>query len=251
MARILVLGAGLGGLSHGDAAGPRRARGDRARTRPGRATAAGARRRRLGRLAAARRQPVPAAALHAAALVGSRCARSCRRSATALVAAGAQRLNTHRGAAGGAARPDAPGRRAVRHRDRPPAGARGGAVGGRRAPPGVTIRRGVAVTGLTTDGRHAGAPGDRRAHRRTAPRSRADLVVDCGGRRSALGAWLTAVGRPAPGRGAGGLRLRLLRPALPLAHRRAPGGAGQPAAELRLARRSSRCRPTTAPGASC
>ncbi|WP_326725808.1 FAD-dependent oxidoreductase [Streptomyces sp. NBC_00243] len=68
---------------------------------------------------------------------------------------------------------------------------------------GVTIRRGVAVTGLLTD-TYSRAPvprvtgvladGDHTLQ--------ADLVVDCGGRRSALASWLQAVGgrRPAEDR---------------------------------------------------
>jgi flavin-dependent dehydrogenase len=62
---------------------------------------------------------------------------------------------------------------------------------------GVTIRRGVAVTGLTTGGRHrvpriTGVLTDR------GPALHADVVVDSGGRRSALGPWLTAVGAQPP-----------------------------------------------------
>jgi 2-polyprenyl-6-methoxyphenol hydroxylase-like FAD-dependent oxidoreductase len=62
---------------------------------------------------------------------------------------------------------------------------------------GVTVRRGVAVTGLTTD-HQPGVPrvtGVLTADGRTIP---ADLVVDCGGRRSALGSWLSAVGARRP-----------------------------------------------------
>ena len=132
-----------------------------------------------------------------------------------LTAAGACALNMV--GAAGAARPDAPGRRAVRHRDRPPAGARGGiaAVAGRT--PGVTIRRGVAVTGLLDRGSAvAGVPRVAgRADRRAASRARRP---GGGLRRPALAArrrgWRRR--RPAAGRGAGGLGLRLLRPALPV-----------------------------------
>jgi 2-polyprenyl-6-methoxyphenol hydroxylase-like FAD-dependent oxidoreductase len=62
---------------------------------------------------------------------------------------------------------------------------------------GVTIRRGVRVTGLLTDPSVRGpvprvtgvlAEGSRAL--------RADVVVDCGGRRSALASWLHAVGAP-------------------------------------------------------
>ncbi|HEY7273191.1 MAG TPA: FAD-dependent oxidoreductase, partial [Actinoplanes sp.] len=62
---------------------------------------------------------------------------------------------------------------------------------------GVTIRRGVAVTGFTTDGRF-------RVPRITGVLTdggaavRADVVVDCCGRRSALGSWLSAVGARPP-----------------------------------------------------
>ncbi|MEU8238171.1 FAD-dependent oxidoreductase [Actinoplanes missouriensis] len=59
---------------------------------------------------------------------------------------------------------------------------------------GVTIRRGVAVTGLTTDG-HTRVTGVLTA---AGPAIPADLVVDCGGRRSALSAWLQAAGARAP-----------------------------------------------------
>ncbi|GAA3347248.1 FAD-dependent oxidoreductase [Amorphoplanes nipponensis] len=62
---------------------------------------------------------------------------------------------------------------------------------------GVTIRRGVAVTGLTTGGR---SPAPRVTGVLTAGGAAipADLVVDCTGRRSALGAWLAATGARAP-----------------------------------------------------
>jgi len=65
--------------------------------------------------------------------------------------------------------------------------------------PGVTIERGVAVTGFCSEAGPAGRP----------PRVtgvlveggstiRGDLVVDCGGRRSALASWLEAVGARRP-----------------------------------------------------
>lgn len=62
---------------------------------------------------------------------------------------------------------------------------------------GVTIRRGVAVTGVTADD---GSPVPRVTGVRTGDgwAIRADLVVDCGGRRSALGAWLVAAGARRP-----------------------------------------------------
>jgi 2-polyprenyl-6-methoxyphenol hydroxylase-like FAD-dependent oxidoreductase len=62
---------------------------------------------------------------------------------------------------------------------------------------GVDVRRGVAVTGLATD---QGSPVPRVTGVLTEGGRvlRADLVVDCGGRRSALGAWLTAAGARRP-----------------------------------------------------
>jgi 2-polyprenyl-6-methoxyphenol hydroxylase-like FAD-dependent oxidoreductase len=64
---------------------------------------------------------------------------------------------------------------------------------------GVTIRRGVTVTGLLADPSVAGpvprVTGVLTAGGRTL---RADLVVDCAGRRSALAAWLRAVGARPP-----------------------------------------------------
>src|SRR6185312_12402373 len=62
---------------------------------------------------------------------------------------------------------------------------------------GVTIRRGVAVTGLTTDGRTRvpRVTGVLTADGTAIP---ADLVVDCGGRRSAMRSWLQATGARAP-----------------------------------------------------
>jgi 2-polyprenyl-6-methoxyphenol hydroxylase-like FAD-dependent oxidoreductase len=70
--------------------------------------------------------------------------------------------------------------------------------------PGVTIRRGVTVTGLLAD-----PPARARAARGGAAQVRgvlaaggralrADLVVDCCGRRSPLGSWLEAIGAPRP-----------------------------------------------------
>jgi 2-polyprenyl-6-methoxyphenol hydroxylase-like FAD-dependent oxidoreductase len=73
---------------------------------------------------------------------------------------------------------------------------------------GVTIRRGVAVTGLTTGGLTTGGlttGGQARVPRVTGVLTEngsaitADLVVDCGGRRSALGSWLQAAGARRPG----------------------------------------------------
>jgi 2-polyprenyl-6-methoxyphenol hydroxylase-like FAD-dependent oxidoreductase len=67
------------------------------------------------------------------------------------------------------------------------------------ATPGVTIRRGVAVTGLAAEGGTAsGVPWVRGVLTEGGGTLRADLVVDCGGRRSALGAWLAAAGARPP-----------------------------------------------------
>jgi 2-polyprenyl-6-methoxyphenol hydroxylase-like FAD-dependent oxidoreductase len=61
---------------------------------------------------------------------------------------------------------------------------------------GVPVRRGVRVTGVQTDGR---APVPRvTGVTTTAGTVEADLVVDCGGRRSALPAWLAAAGARPP-----------------------------------------------------
>jgi 2-polyprenyl-6-methoxyphenol hydroxylase-like FAD-dependent oxidoreductase len=71
------------------------------------------------------------------------------------------------------------------------------AVAGRT--PGVTVRRGIAVTGLLAD-----PPARARAARVRGVLAaggqalRADLVVDCCGRRSPLGSWLEAIGAPRP-----------------------------------------------------
>jgi 2-polyprenyl-6-methoxyphenol hydroxylase-like FAD-dependent oxidoreductase len=62
---------------------------------------------------------------------------------------------------------------------------------------GVTIRRGVTVTGLTTDG-HAGVPRVTGVLTENGSAISADLVVDCGGRRSALSSWLQAAGTRRP-----------------------------------------------------
>ena len=72
--------------------------------------------------------------------------------------------------------------------------------------PGVSIRRGVTVTGFLTGTRGAltGTRGAGDGPRVTGVLTegggtlRADLVVDCGGRRSALGSWLRAAGARAP-----------------------------------------------------
>jgi flavin-dependent dehydrogenase len=62
---------------------------------------------------------------------------------------------------------------------------------------GVTIRRGVTVTGLTTKG-GTGVPRVTGVLTGNGEAITADLVADCGGRRSALGAWLQAAGARRP-----------------------------------------------------
>ncbi|MCU7728497.1 FAD-dependent monooxygenase [Actinoplanes sp. KI2] len=62
---------------------------------------------------------------------------------------------------------------------------------------GVTIRRGITVTGLTTDGRTR-VPRVTGVLTADGTAMAADLVVDCGGRRSALASWLQAAGARAP-----------------------------------------------------
>ncbi len=62
---------------------------------------------------------------------------------------------------------------------------------------GATIRRGVAVTGLTTDS-HWRVPRVTGVLTEDGAAITADLVVDCGGRRSALHSWLQAVGARRP-----------------------------------------------------
>src|SRR3954471_10730240 len=62
---------------------------------------------------------------------------------------------------------------------------------------GVTVRRGVAVTGLTTD-QHPAVPRVTGVLTGDGGVVHADLVVDCAGRRSALGPWLVAAGAQPP-----------------------------------------------------
>jgi 2-polyprenyl-6-methoxyphenol hydroxylase-like FAD-dependent oxidoreductase len=64
--------------------------------------------------------------------------------------------------------------------------------------PGVVIRRGVTVTGLLTDDAALPVPRVVGVLTEGGGALRANLVVDCGGRRSALGAWLSAAGAQAP-----------------------------------------------------
>jgi hypothetical protein len=61
----------------------------------------------------------------------------------------------------------------------------------------VTIRRGVTVTGLTTDDGRFPVPRVNGVTTGDGP-VRADLVVDCTGRRSAVGSWLAALGARPP-----------------------------------------------------
>ena len=63
---------------------------------------------------------------------------------------------------------------------------------------GASVRRGVAVRGLTTVGRADGITGVTGIVSDRGERIAADLVVDCGGRRSALGDWLEAAGARRP-----------------------------------------------------
>jgi 2-polyprenyl-6-methoxyphenol hydroxylase-like FAD-dependent oxidoreductase len=62
---------------------------------------------------------------------------------------------------------------------------------------GVRIRRGVTITGLTTDG-PAPVPRVTGVLTEDGAAIGADLVVDCGGRRSALSSWLQAAGARRP-----------------------------------------------------
>jgi 2-polyprenyl-6-methoxyphenol hydroxylase-like FAD-dependent oxidoreductase len=73
--------------------------------------------------------------------------------------------------------------------------------------PGVEIRRGVAVQGLLVDGTHGTVPHVRGLVTDRGEQMLADLVVDAGGRRSALPDWLETIGarRPFERRAEGGL----------------------------------------------
>jgi 2-polyprenyl-6-methoxyphenol hydroxylase-like FAD-dependent oxidoreductase len=115
---------------------------------------------------------------------------------TALVAAGARRLNTIGmlpESRRGPVRPDDERFETVTAR-RPVLEL---ALSAAAESAGVDVRRGVTVTGLATD---AGPSVPRVTGVLTDGGRvvRADLVVDCGGRRSALGAWLTAAGARRP-----------------------------------------------------
>jgi 2-polyprenyl-6-methoxyphenol hydroxylase-like FAD-dependent oxidoreductase len=63
--------------------------------------------------------------------------------------------------------------------------------------PGVTIQRGVTVTGFVAD-ESGPVPRIGGVLTEAGRTVRADLVVDCGGRRSALGSWLEAAGARRP-----------------------------------------------------
>ena len=108
---------------HGDAAGPRRPRGDRAGARPGRPAAA--RPQAWDQLGTAGRRPVPAAALHAVALAGGAGGGAAGR-ARRPRGGGRPADQPDHGAPRAAPRPGPAGRRPVRDDHRPPAGARGG-----------------------------------------------------------------------------------------------------------------------------
>ena len=66
------------------------------------------------------------------------------------------------------------------------------------ATPGLTIRRGVAVTGLLTARGPDGIVHVSGVHADTGDDLAADLVVDAGGRRSSLPGWLREAGSPGP-----------------------------------------------------
>ncbi|HUI04027.1 MAG TPA: hypothetical protein VLZ77_10825 [Acidimicrobiales bacterium] len=65
--------------------------------------------------------------------------------------------------------------------------------------PGLTVRRGVAVQGLTTGPSHvAGIPHVAGVRTESGEEIAADLVVDTSGRRSPVAGWLTAIGARPP-----------------------------------------------------
>ena len=166
-------------LVHGHAASSRRSSGDGPGARSGRAARGGA---GVGGVGTAGGQPVPPAACHAAALAGPDGAGT----------AGGPRRTAGRGRANGSISwPCCRSRGAARCADgderfetvtarRPVLEAAVAAVASRT--PGVTIRRGVAVTGLLAD-----SPARARAARVRGVLAaggralRADLVVDCCG----------------------------------------------------------------------
>src|SRR5580700_2200494 len=64
--------------------------------------------------------------------------------------------------------------------------------------PSLTVRRGVAVTGLVASTGANGAPHVTGVIAESGESIDADLVIDAGGRRSALPRWLAELGGPAP-----------------------------------------------------
>ena len=197
MATILVLGCRPERPDHGDAAGPRRPRRDRAGARPGRPRRPAA--EALGRAGSG--QGVGQfrhAALHAAALAGQDAQAELPDVLDELDAAGGLRMQPDRAccrsSAGARSRPGDERFETVTAR-RPVLEAVLAAAAART--PGVTVRRGIAVTGLLD----RPLRGRRRAPRRRAcvtadgGRVRADLVVDC--RRPPVArwpTWLAAIG---------------------------------------------------------
>ena len=167
MARIIVIGGGVGGLDDGDAARTRRQRRDGARAGSGAAARLG--RRGVGALGAARRQPVPhdphvPAALSRAARGGA--ARTRRASSRAL---GAIRFNPFELIPAEMTGGFQPGRRALHRADRRAGRSRETALArAAAATPRLEVRRGVAVPRCARrhgDGERCAAR-RRRAHRR-------------------------------------------------------------------------------------
>ena len=136
--------------------------------------------------------------------------------------------------AGGHHRRTTTGRRSLPGDHRPPSvdGSRHGTRrGGRRG--GDPARRGGAGPGHHTGPRRPG----RRAAAWSPSRARssaADLVVDAGGRRSAMPTWLREAGSPGPKEEVDDAGLPLLRASLPLQRRVPPCDARSGAPALRL-----------------
>ena len=100
--------------------------------------------------------------------------------------------------------------------------------------PGVSVRRGVAVAGVTTGAEAlAGVPHVTGVRTEAGEEIAADLVVDATGRRSPLPDWVAGGRRATTGRGDRGQRLRLLRAPLPFGRRLLSGHHRGAAAELR------------------
>jgi 2-polyprenyl-6-methoxyphenol hydroxylase-like FAD-dependent oxidoreductase len=66
------------------------------------------------------------------------------------------------------------------------------------ATPGVEVRRGVAIRGVSHNGADQGVAHVTGVVTESGEEIRADLVVDAGGRRSSLPSWLADIGAPAP-----------------------------------------------------